>query len=53
VRDRSGYVVAAINVAVHLTTWTTSVESVVSRLEGPLLRTAAEISAQLGYRPGA
>jgi IclR family pca regulon transcriptional regulator len=51
VRDRSGYVVAAINVAVHLTTWTTSVESVVSRLEGPLLRTAAEISTQMGYRP--
>jgi len=53
VHDRSGYVAAAINVAVHLTTWTTSVESVVSRLEGPLRRTAAEISAQLGYRPTA
>jgi len=51
VRDRSGYVVAAINVAAHLTTWTTAVESVVSRLEGPLLRTAAEISTQMGYRP--
>jgi IclR family pca regulon transcriptional regulator len=51
VRDRSGQVVAAINVAVHLTTWTTSVESVISRLSGPLLRCAADISHQLGYRP--
>jgi IclR family pca regulon transcriptional regulator len=51
VRDRSGHVVAAINVAVHLTTWTTSVESVVNRLERPLRRAAADISAQLGYRP--
>ncbi|WP_433291366.1 IclR family transcriptional regulator [Actinoplanes sp. CA-030573] len=50
IRDRSAHVVAAINVAVHLTTWTASVESVVSRLGGPLLRTAAEISHQLGYR---
>jgi IclR family pca regulon transcriptional regulator len=53
VRDRTGHVVAAVNVAVHLTTWTTSVESVVNRLEGPLRRTAAEISARLGYRPEA
>lgn len=51
VRDRTGQVVAAINVAVHLTTWTASVESVVGRLEGPLRRTAAEISARLGFRP--
>jgi IclR family pca regulon transcriptional regulator len=50
IRDRSGHVVAAINVAVHLTTWTASVEPVVSRLGGPLRRTAAEISHQLGYR---
>jgi IclR family pca regulon transcriptional regulator len=50
IRDRSGHVVAAINVAVHLTTWTTSVESVVNRLGGPLRRTAADISHQLGYR---
>jgi IclR family pca regulon transcriptional regulator len=50
IRDRSGHVVAAINVAVHLTTWTASVESVVGRLGGPLRRTAAEISHQLGYR---
>jgi len=51
IRDRSGHVVAAINVAVHLTTWSTSVESVVNRLERPLLRAAGDISAQLGYRP--
>jgi IclR family pca regulon transcriptional regulator len=51
IRDRSAHVVAAINVAVHLTTWTTSVESVISRLSGPLLRCAADISHQLGYRP--
>jgi IclR family pca regulon transcriptional regulator len=51
VRDRSGSVVAAINVAVHLTTWSASVESVTSRLEGPLRHTAAEISTRLGYRP--
>ncbi|GLW07050.1 IclR family transcriptional regulator [Microtetraspora sp. NBRC 13810] len=51
VRDRSGNVVAAINVAVHLTTWTASAESVTARLEGPLRRAAAEISARLGYRP--
>jgi len=51
VRDRTGQVVAAINVAVHLTTWTASLESVVGRLEGPLRRTAAEISSRLGFRP--
>lgn len=50
IRDREGHVVAAINVAVHLTTWTTSVESVVSRLERPLRRAAEDISTQLGYR---
>ncbi|GLW27592.1 IclR family transcriptional regulator [Actinoplanes regularis] len=50
VRDRTGHVVAAINVAVHLTTWTAAIESVVGRLEVPLRRTAAEISARLGYR---
>jgi IclR family pca regulon transcriptional regulator len=50
VRDRSGNVVAAINIAVHLTTWTASVEAVTTRLEAPLRRTAADISARLGYR---
>jgi IclR family pca regulon transcriptional regulator len=51
IRDRSGIVVAAINIAVHLTTWSVSMDSLTARLEGPLRRSAAEISAQLGYRP--
>ncbi len=50
VRDRSGRVVAAVNIAVHLTVWNASVESVVSRLEVPLRHTVAEISNRLGYR---
>jgi IclR family transcriptional regulator, pca regulon regulatory protein len=50
VRDRTGRVVAAVNIAVHLTVWNASVESVVSRLEGPLRHTVAEISNRLGYR---
>jgi IclR family transcriptional regulator, pca regulon regulatory protein len=51
VRDRSGAVVAAVNVAVHLTVWNTSVESVMSRLEAPLRRATTEISTRLGHRP--
>jgi IclR family transcriptional regulator, pca regulon regulatory protein len=51
VRDRSGKVVAAVNIAIHLTVWNASVESVVSRLEGPLRHTVTEISERLGYRP--
>jgi IclR family pca regulon transcriptional regulator len=51
VRDRSGLVVAAVNVAVHLTVWTSSVDAVVKRLEGPLRHTVAEISSRLGFRP--
>jgi len=50
VRDRSGRVVAAVNIAIHLTVWNTSVEATVSRLEGPLRHTVAEISARLGFR---
>lgn len=50
VRNRTGHVVAAINVAAHLTTWTSSLESIVSRLETPLRRTAKEISARMGHR---
>jgi IclR family transcriptional regulator, pca regulon regulatory protein len=52
VRDRSGRVVAAVNIAIHLTVWNASVESVVQRLEGPLRHTVGEISARLGYRTG-
>ncbi|HLL67811.1 MAG TPA: IclR family transcriptional regulator [Micromonosporaceae bacterium] len=51
VRDRSGTVVAAVNIAVHLTVWNAAVESVIGRLEGPLRHTTAEISGRLGYRP--
>lgn len=50
VRDRTGAVVAAVNIAVPLTTWNASIEAIVARLEGPLRRTTAEISARLGYR---
>jgi IclR family pca regulon transcriptional regulator len=51
VRDRSGTVIAAINVGVHLTAWSAPMAAVSSRLEAPVARTAAEISARLGYRP--
>jgi IclR family pca regulon transcriptional regulator len=50
VRDRSGAVVAAVNIAVHLTTWNASVEAIFARLEAPLRRTTAEISTRLGFR---
>ncbi|GCB53330.1 iclR family transcriptional regulator [Streptomyces sp. NL15-2K] len=53
VRDRSGAVVAAVNVGVHLTVWNASVESVMSRLEAPLRRATTEISTRLGHRPQA
>jgi IclR family pca regulon transcriptional regulator len=43
-------VIAAINIAIHLTVWNTSVEATLSRLEGPLRQTAAEVSARLGFR---
>jgi IclR family pca regulon transcriptional regulator len=45
-------VVAAVNIAIHLTVWNASVESVVRRLEGPLRHAVAEVSARLGYRAG-
>ncbi|GAA0375971.1 IclR family transcriptional regulator [Acrocarpospora corrugata] len=50
IRDRSGTVVAAINVAIHLTTWSTSIDSLTSRIDAPLRRAAAVISERLGYR---
>lgn len=50
VRDRTGRVVAAINIAVHLTVWSTTADAVVARLERPLRHTAAEISTRLGHR---
>ena len=50
VRDRTGQVVAAINVAVHLTVWSATAGTVTERLERPLRHAAAEISARLGHR---
>ena len=44
-----GEVVAAINLAVHRTA--ASIEDLVERLSPTMMRTAAEISARLGYRP--
>jgi IclR family pca regulon transcriptional regulator len=49
VRDRTGAVVAAVGIAVHLSAWNATIEAVVARLETPLRRTATEISQRLGY----
>jgi IclR family pca regulon transcriptional regulator len=49
VRDNSGGVVAAINLAVHRSL--VSMEDLVIRLSPALKRTANEISARIGYRP--
>src|SRR3954463_11931379 len=49
VRDRSGLVAAAINLAVHRSL--VSMEDLVIRLSPALKRTANEISARIGYRP--
>jgi IclR family pca regulon transcriptional regulator len=49
VRDRSGAVVAAINLAVHRSM--VSMEDLVVRLGPALKRTADELSARVGYRP--
>jgi len=49
VRDRSGVVAAAINLAVHRSL--VSMEDLVIRLSPALKRTADEISARIGYRP--
>ncbi|WP_223166528.1 IclR family transcriptional regulator [Nonomuraea sp. SYSU D8015] len=51
VHDRSGEVIAAINVAIYLTVASATVEALTGRIEPPLRRTAAEISKRLGYRP--
>jgi len=50
IRDGYGDVVAALNIAVHMSIWNASVDSIVHRLECPLRRTADDISARLGYR---
>jgi DNA-binding IclR family transcriptional regulator len=49
VRDRSGGVAAAINLAVHRSM--VSMDDLVIRLSPALMRTAGEISARIGYRP--
>jgi IclR family transcriptional regulator, pca regulon regulatory protein len=49
VRDNSGAVVAAINLAVHRSL--VSMEDLVVRLSPALKRTANEVSARIGYRP--
>ncbi|GAA4232785.1 IclR family transcriptional regulator C-terminal domain-containing protein [Actinomadura meridiana] len=51
VRDRSGAVVAAVNVAVHLTVAPAPIEALATRIEPPLRRTTTEISRRLGFRP--
>ena len=51
VRDRSGVVAAAINLAVHRSL--VSMEDLVVRLSPALKRTADEVSARIGYRPAA
>jgi IclR family pca regulon transcriptional regulator len=49
VRDHTGTAVAAINLAVHRSM--VSLDDLVHRLSPSLLRTAAEISGRIGYRP--
>ncbi|NKQ53097.1 helix-turn-helix domain-containing protein [Amycolatopsis sp. K13G38] len=49
VRDGFGDVIAAVNIAVHLSIWHASMESILRRLENPLRHTAAEISHRMGY----
>jgi IclR family pca regulon transcriptional regulator len=49
VRGRSGEIVAAINIAVHLSAWNATIEAVQARLESPVRRTAGIISTRLGY----
>ncbi|GHF82798.1 IclR family pca regulon transcriptional regulator [Amycolatopsis bartoniae] len=49
VRDGFGQVLAAVNVAVHLSIWHASMESIQRRLEHPLRHTADQISKRMGY----
>jgi IclR family pca regulon transcriptional regulator len=51
VRDGSGTVIAAVNVAVQLSMWNGSAASILPRYEAPLRRTTQEISTRMGYRP--
>jgi IclR family pca regulon transcriptional regulator len=49
VRDRTGTVVAAVGISVHLSAWNATVDAIVARLEAPLRRSALEISNRMGY----
>jgi IclR family pca regulon transcriptional regulator len=51
VRDRTGTVVAAVGVAVHLTQWNVSIESLTRQLDGQLRCATTEISSRYGHRP--
>lgn len=53
IRDRSGQVVAAVNLAVHLGAWNATMQAVQQRLGPALSRCADDVSKRLGYRPGA
>lgn len=48
VRDASGHVVAAVNVAVHSSDY--DVDGLLNRLKDPLLEAAAAVSLRLGFR---
>ncbi|MFD0745911.1 IclR family transcriptional regulator [Phytohabitans flavus] len=50
VRDRTGEVVAAVNVAIHLSAAPSSIESLAAQIEPHLRRTAREISYRMGHR---
>jgi IclR family pca regulon transcriptional regulator len=50
IRDGRGAVVAAANIAVHLSMWNAPVDSILAKLEPALRRTTFEISARMGYR---
>ena len=50
VRDRTGQVVAAINIALHMGTWNASMDAVVGPHKDPLIRAANDISQRLGFQ---
>jgi len=49
VRDGFGEVVAAVNLAIHMSIWGASTDAVVRKYTQPLKRAAEEISRRLGY----
>jgi IclR family pca regulon transcriptional regulator len=51
VRNGFGDVVAAVNLAIHMTIWGASTDAVVRKFTPPLRRAADEISRRLGYAP--